>query len=83
MTVGTLFGRHVLPNLMTPNAEGFVRQRDANNYHAAGLKTFADAQEVWAHYQDKGTAEERACLQRMLGLADPIETESRLIRRSA
>ena len=41
-----------------------------DNYEAPGLRKFANAEEVWDHYKNKGTPEERARLRLMLGLDD-------------
>ena len=37
-------------------------------YQGPGLKSFANAKEVWDHYKDKGTPEERERLRQMLHL---------------
>ncbi len=52
-------------------------------YSAPGLKSFANAEEVWDYYKDKGTPEERARLRQMLGMQAGDETKEAPRRRRA
>ena len=53
-------------------------------YHGPGLKSFANAQEAWDYYKDKGTPEERKRLRQMLRLMQAgDETKEAPLRRRA
>lgn len=56
-----------------------MHTKSDEEYRAPALRSFASADEVWEHYKDKGTPEERARLRQALGLDDLREP----IRRRA
>ena len=60
-----------------------MRQIFTKDYPGAGLKSFADANEVWSYYKNKGTPEQRERLKKMLRLTDPQQSVAEPIRRRA
>ncbi len=72
-----------LPNLTTLTRGGFVHASKRQQYQGPSLRSFANAEEVWDYFKDKGTSEERARLREMLGLPTRDETKEAPLRRRA
>jgi hypothetical protein len=73
-----------LPNLTTLTRGGFVHASKRQQYQGPSLKSFANAEEVWDYFKDKGTPEERARLREMLRLMPAgDETKEAPLRRRA
>ena len=73
------------PNLTTPYRElGFVPDSNKKKWTIPEISTFADTEEVWDRYKNRGTPEERAKLRALLDAVARLRdrTEVRLRRAS-
>ena len=71
------------PNLATRHsgAGGFVPKSKTKEWTPPTLRRFESPEEVWAYYKDKGTAEERANLLKLLHQWPTSKGEDRRIKR--
>jgi len=85
VTVLSGCGSHQPPNLKrTPRCGGFVPQSN-RKWTSPEFRQFDSPEEVWDHYKDKGTPEQRARLLKLLSEfrdADKL-TDKRVIGRRA